>query len=327
MRSASLPMYRSVLASAALCLTCPLIGGCGGSITPGIGPNAAAPYSEHGLSPAAYTFHTLDSLKDPTFDQLLGINDSNVISGYYGSGATGHPNKGYTIVRPYRQKDYRYENYPGSAQTQVTGLNNAGNTCGFWVDSKNVNRGFIEWSGVFTSYRDPKTGKGTVNQLLGINDSGHAVGFYTDAGGVNHGYVLNHESGKFTAVVPPSATNVTVSGINNAGDITGFYGPPSAAVGFLRIGKHFSTFTYPGSTLTQSFGINAHDQIVGDYVDSSGKMHGFLLSSPTHHAKWQSIDDPKGVGTTTINGINDNGKMVGFYVDGTGNTDGMEIIP
>jgi len=44
-------------------------------------------------------------------------------------------------------------------------------------------------------------------------------------------------------------------------------------------------------------------------------MHGFLLSSPLHRARWQTIDDPNGIGTTTINGLNDNAALVGFYVD------------
>jgi hypothetical protein len=327
MRSATLRTYRPLFVSAALALTAACLSACGGAMAPTPASNAVAPFSATNPAPAVLKFRTLNSVKDPTFNQLLGINNLGKISGYYGSGATGHPNKGYLILPPYGQKNYRYEDYPGSAQTQVTGLNNSGSNSGFWVDAKNVNRGFIDWHGVFTSYRNPKTGTGTVNQLLGINDSGIAVGFYTDGAGTNHGYTLDHSTGKFTAVAPPGATNVTASGINDAGDVTGFYGPPSASVGFLRKGKHFSTFSYPGSVATQAFGINIHDQIVGAYVDSANKMHGFLLSSPLHHASWRKIDDPNGIGTTTINGIDDKGRMVGFYVDGTGNTDGMLIEP
>ena len=52
------------------------------------------------VHPAAYTFTTLNDNADPTFNQLLGINNSGEIAGYFGSGATGHPNKGYTIVAP-----------------------------------------------------------------------------------------------------------------------------------------------------------------------------------------------------------------------------------
>jgi hypothetical protein len=48
----------------------------------------------------SYRFTTLDDRTDPTFNQLLGINDLGVIAGYFGSGATGHPNKGYTLRPP-----------------------------------------------------------------------------------------------------------------------------------------------------------------------------------------------------------------------------------
>jgi hypothetical protein len=306
-----------------------LVSGCTGpsAMTPAAAPNAIANPPPAAAEPAGWNFITLDNENDPTFNQLLGINNHGKIAGYFGSGAMGHPNKGYTLVAPYAQSDYTNENYPGSMQTQVTAINNIHDTAGFWVDAKNVNRGFIEWNGVFTSYRDPDTGKGTVNQILGLNDSGIAAGFYTDGKSVNHGFLLNQATGKFTPVTPPGATNVTVAGINANGDICGFYGPPSATIGFIRKGKHFSTFSFPNSQLTMALGINIHDQIVGTYTDSANAMHGFLLSDPLTHAKWKSIDNPHGVGTTTINGLNDKDDLVGFYVDSAGNTDGMLATP
>ena len=42
----------------------------------------------------AYSFRTLDNAKDLTFNQLLGINDSGVIAGYFGSGAARPPEQG-----------------------------------------------------------------------------------------------------------------------------------------------------------------------------------------------------------------------------------------
>ena len=36
--------------------------------------------------------------QDPTFNQLLGINNEGTIAGYFGSGAQGHANKGYTLT-------------------------------------------------------------------------------------------------------------------------------------------------------------------------------------------------------------------------------------
>ena len=117
----------------------------------------AAPVASHQAAATTYTFTTLDDQADPTFNQLLGINSHNVISGYFGSGAAGHPNKGYLLNPPYGQANYVNENFPGSAQTQVTGLNDKGDTSGFWVTANDTNHGFVEWNGVFTSYNDPNT--------------------------------------------------------------------------------------------------------------------------------------------------------------------------
>lgn len=283
--------------------------------------------ASHAAGPS-YTFRTLDDQRDPTFNQLLGINDGGVIAGYFGSGATGHPNKGYTLSPPYHQGNYTNENFPGSVQTQVTAIDNLGNTAGFWINGKGTNFGFIKWNGVFTSYRDPHTGKGTVNQLLGLNDEGIAVGFYTDGNGINHAYELNRNTGKFTAIVPPGGNNATATGINDQGDVVGFLTLKNGSVaGFLLKGTTFTEFEFPHSTTTNPFGVNVFDQIVGSYVDSAGKMHGFLLSNPLTRPHFQSIDDPHGVGTTTVNGLNDNADLVGFYVDSAGNTDGFLAKP
>jgi hypothetical protein len=276
-------------------------------------------------SGSGYTFRTLNNNADPTFNQLLGINNHDKLAGYFGSGADAqHPNKGYTLTRPYGQGNYHNENFPGSVQTQVTAIDNIGNTAGFWVDGNGNNFGFVEWNGVFTSYQNPNTGTGTVNQLLGINDEGIAVGFYTDGKGVNHAYKLNQDTGHFSAIVPPGATSATATGINNNGDIVGFLTASNGnVVGFLLKGQTFTEFDFPNSTNTTPFGVNKSDQIVGAYIDGAGKMHGFLLSTPLKHARWQSIDDPNGVGTTTINSLNDEADLVGFYVDSAGNTDGF----
>jgi probable HAF family extracellular repeat protein len=289
---------------------------------------------------ADYQFRTLNDQADPTFNQLLGINNSGTIAGYFGSGAVVngklHPNKGYTVMSAYTQGNYTNENFPGSVQTQVTAIDNAGDTAGFWVDGAGNNFDFVEWAGGFTSYKDPHTGTFNgvkVNQLLGLNDQGIAVGFYTDSYGNNHGYTLNQDTGKFSEIRTasiPGAVSVMATGINKHGDVVGSYTDGSGTThGFLRKGSRMSVFDYPGIanlTGTTFLGVNTADQIVGSYTMGTGnaaQMHGFLLSSPLHHAQWQTIDDPHGVGTTTINGLNDLADIVGFYVDGQGNTDGF----
>ena len=61
-------------------------------------PAIAKPHNDHS---GQYRFTTLDNQADPTFNQLLGINQHGVIAGYFGSGAMGHPNKGYLLTAPY----------------------------------------------------------------------------------------------------------------------------------------------------------------------------------------------------------------------------------
>ena len=275
-----------------------------------------------------YTFTTLDDQADPTFNQLLGINNSNVISGYFGSGMPGHPNKGYVLNPPYGQANYMNENFPSSAQTQVTAINNKGDTAGFWVNPHGTNAGFIEWNGVFTSYVDPLTpaGRGSVNQLLGINDSGIAVGFYNDVNGNSHAYMVNQATGVFTKI-PHQGRSTVATGINDAGAVVGFDTTAGVTSSFLIENGVVSRFQFPGGSETEAFGINQSDQIVGSYLDGAGVMHGFVLDHPTSTAKWHSIDDPNGVGSTVINGENDAGDLVGFYTDGAGNTDGMLATP
>jgi hypothetical protein len=282
-----------------------------------------------------YAYSTLNDQADPTFNQLLGINSQNVIAGYFGSGADAqHPNKGYQLSLPYQQSSYQNENFPGSAQTQVVGIDNKGNTAGFWVSGNGTNHGFVEWNGVFASFSDPKTPHmtGSVNQLLGINDKGVAVGFYNDAAGNSHAYQVNQATGVFTAINIPGDVSAVATGINDNGDIVGFGTDASkVTTSWLLHAGHLTTCQFPGGSDTQAFGVNDHDEIAGSYLDGGGVMHGFTLTSPLGPAShWQPIDDASSTampGTTLVNGINDAGDLVGFYTDTSGNTDGMLAVP
>jgi hypothetical protein len=316
---------RSISSASAVVGLAAVLAACSGPSTHSLPPTSTMSTLTQGLVDAKkLVFQTIDNTADPTFNQLLGINDKHEIAGYFGSGASGHPNKGYTIVPPYGQANFTNENYPGSAQTQVTALNDNHDTAGFWVDNNGNNFGFIEWNGVFTSYKDPNTKTGTVNQILGLNNAGTAVGFYTDGAGLNHAFSLNQATGKFTAIVPPNGSNAVATGINTGGDISGFETTGSGlVVGFILKDKKFTSFSFPGSNNTTPLGINASDELVGAYVDSASAMHGFTLTTPLTKAKFTSVDDPNGIGTTTINGLNDKGELVGFYVDGNGFTDGF----
>ncbi len=275
-------------------------------------------------------FQTLNNAHDLTFNQLLAINNEGTIAGYFGSGATGHPNKGYTLSPPYGQGNYTNENFPTSAQTQVTGINNAGLTVGFWVDGVGDNLGFFDKNGSFTTALDPNApplgGKTPVTeQFLGVNDLGKTAGFYNDAAGNSHGFVYDINTGAFTSVNVASATSVTATDINDKGDISGFFTSGTGAMdGFVDNNGTITTLTGPsGAATVQALGLNDIGQVVGSFTDAKGNTHGFIYNEASR--TYTVVNDPNAKGMTVVNGINDIGQAVGFYLDHKGNTDGMLV--
>ena len=330
-RAVRLKIGIAAVASGALAATAALaLAGSAGAATTGAAA-AAAPA-------AGYQFVTLGSHHDRTFNQLLGINNNGVIAGYFGSGNAGHPNKGYTIRPPYAQGNISNENFPGSRQTQVTGLNDHGVTVGFFSTQNKAtpaddnNFGFYSAGGHFHEVNFP-TGTPAnppVDQLLGVNNHDVAVGFFVNASGQARGYTFNINTHKFSRVTVPGAAglgpSLTATAINNRGDVAGFYNATSTAVdGFLKFGGCFIKLAVPGATMTQAFGVNDSDWVVGTYTVSGGATHGFIWKPG--HGFTLSIDDPNGVGTTLLNGINDANDIVGFYTDSAGNTDGLLAYP
>jgi hypothetical protein len=181
-----------------------LISSAGASPSSGAGTMSMHAAAGH----VGYGFRPLDDTADPTFNQLLGINDSGLIAGYFGSGAPGHPNMGYQLASG---GSYENENFPGSAQTQVTGLNNNGVTVGFWSNTNNgpgkdANFGWVNVDGSFREVNFPAGSPASpaVDQLLGVNDNDVAVGFYTDAKGNNHGYEYDITDRSFSRVLDPA---------------------------------------------------------------------------------------------------------------------------
>jgi len=293
------------------------------------------------VSPAAaqnYNYQTINNSAEPAFNQLLGINNTHTIVGYDGDGNIV-PNKGYSVTPPYGQGSFTNENFPGSAQTQVVGINNNSTptTVGFYVDGNGNNFGFVNHGGAFTVVQDPNTpttATTVVNQILGVNNNNIAAGFYVDGNGNSQGYLYNIASMSFSAVSDPNAVSTVATGINNGNTVSGFFTDANGNThGFLDLSGTFETFDDPSGngTNTMFFGLNNAGQAVGSYVDASGVTQGLVFNYLTN--TWQTISDPNssstaafGVTGTTVNGINDLGQVVGFYSDGA-NVDGFMATP
>jgi hypothetical protein len=259
---------------------------------------------------AQYAVQTYQFPTDPAFTQLLGINAGGVIAGYHGALV----NQGFTFVRPATFTD---QNFPGSVQTQVVGINNLGNTAGFYVDAAGVTHGFNQVNGTFTTMDVPGT---AFNQLLGINDARTMVGYSsTDPGGGTNQRALSTTGTAANYLNLPANVNSQATGINNAGSIVGFFMPTTTtSSAFSLIGGLLNTFVFPGSVFTQALGINDANLIVGSYLDAAGAQHGFTDLGGTF-----ASFDVAGSVSTTINGVNAQGDIVGFFTDANDNVVGF----
>jgi hypothetical protein len=324
-----------------------LLGAALAASLPVVGAAAGPALADSHGGTSNFHFRTIDNQRDPTFNQLLGINQDGLIAGYFGSGEAGHPNKGYLLNTRHGQQSYMTENWPASSQTQVTGLNDHGVTVGFWSSTNNAgtggnppvndNRAFVTWHGYFIDgdYPSGAPASPPADQLLGVNDHNVAVGFYTDNSGNTHAYTFNISRNTYHHVTPSGITNPSGAAINNQGNIAGFgtdaTGGPSngQTVGYLlRRGGQVTVLSVPGSSETEALGINDRNEVVGFYTTGSGS------SAATHGFTWTPsggfetmVDDPNGVGATTVNGVNNEGQLVGFYTDAQNNTDGFLASP
>ena len=283
--------------------------------------------------PAAYSFRTIDNGGDPSFNQLLAINNGGRIAGFFGSGLHGHPNRGYLVGKPYGANAFKAVNFPGSAQTAVTGINDKGVAVGFFSRTNRANPagnadvGFYLKGGRFHQVKFPtgNVSNPPVNQLLGINNAGIAVGFFSDAQGQAHAYRYSTVNHKFAMLNIKNSPNATATSINGEGAISGFFTNTSGrVVGFVRKASGaIVTLSKPNADVTEALGLNNNGEVVGAYTASNGTF-GFTW---TASGGFRTVSDPNGRGSTIVNGVNNAGNLVGFYTDRNGNTNGMLAIP
>ena len=264
---------------------------------------------------AAYTFTSIASPGDPTFTQLLGINQNGVIAGYFGSGADAkHPNKGFVLGLP---NTFNAENYPKSAQTQVIGINNSNDTDGFYVDGAGATHGFTDIKGAFATVDVPGT---TFNQLLSLNNNGAEAGYYQYGPANAPIFVPYVRQADGSFLLLPIA-NAQATSLNDHGLVGGFFIDQKGNThGFLWHSGSTKTIDFHGSVSTQVLGVNNLGEAVGTYTDSKKATHGFTYN--THNNTFAQVDAP-GSTSTVVNGVNRLGRLVGFYTVANGNTIGF----
>jgi len=172
--------------------------------------------NHHGFLYADGSFSTIDA-PGATATQALGINDLGQVVGTFTDARGEH---GFI----YQGGTFTTIDVPGATATSASGINNASETVGTYTDINSAARGFRYAGDVFSD----------VPKLLsvGINDAGQMVG-----------------GGAFSTIEVPGAVGKTYpTGIDNAGQIAGFYFDAAGLVhGFLAIPIAQSSLTTSGA--------------------------------------------------------------------------------
>jgi hypothetical protein len=212
---------------------------------------------------------------------------------------------------------YTTIDYPGAIATTLNGgPNPQGTSVGTETDTSGVIHGFtLTKQNVFTPFDPPGSTSTTPN---GINPLGVIVGGYVDSTGVTHGFILR--GGQYTTIDFQGALFTTLGGLGPSGTIVGSYSSvstnplcnngPSGACHSFQISNEgvFTSFDPPGATSSSASSVNPFGAVVGNYNDSSGVGHGYLLE----HGTYTAIDFP-GATSTFVGYNNAEGDIVGEY--------------
>jgi hypothetical protein len=199
----------------------------------------------------------------------FGINDHGIVVGQYTTNADTTP--GYVLNGT---AETTIDAPTGPDVVNAQGINNNGLVVGFYMGKDGQDHGFMAH---YNSASPPSSLTGTgiadptipgvpgepgatfvFSQILGVNDHGLAVGYYGDSTASQHGFLYNTNTRQYTFLDNPSegfnnGVEVTqITGINNSGEITGFYTDASGvAHGFVAA----SSVPEPGSLVLMGLGL------------------------------------------------------------------------
>lgn len=163
--------------------------------------------------------------------------------------------------------------YPGAAQTFPTGINNRDQIVGSYVPQSEPLTGFILSNGQFTTL----SVEGDSETLpAAINDSGAVVGWWDTA---LYAYPFIYMDGSYTLpTAPPTAQLTLFTGINNKGEIAGYYLETDSAVskGFIFVNGVYNIISIPNAESVKLGGINDHGDITGTIMTRAGDQPAFL---------------------------------------------------
>jgi uncharacterized membrane protein len=202
---------------------------------------------------------------------------------------------------------FKLLNPPGASYAFAFGINNSGMVVGSYTDAHGTYRGYAYDGGEYKTVVFP--GAASFTQANGVNDTGTIVGDFIGRDQLTHGFLL--AGGRFARFDAKSGVSTWISGINNVGNLTGTVGNDGNTLGFVRIGRSVTLFTFHGF-VTHAYGINAANTTVGFFIPPPfAAYHGFVRAA---NGAISQLDYPGSVSTDCL-GINNAGEVTGFYLD------------
>lgn len=257
------------------------------------------------------TITAFDPPGDASGATLGGLNDAGEVVGYY-YGYYGNSN--LTEVGFLRDASGNFTNIvpSGSTYTTADGINNNGEIAGTWVDSSDGVHGFVYQAGTYTSFNVP--GATSIYGVL-INNNGEVAGYYYDSNNYSHGFVRDPSGTVTTIDAPAGYTDLLIFGLNDNGQVTGWYGVGSGSsfvnYGFIWQAGSFTTFDgSPTLALTFPQSINLAGTVVG-YSCNNGICDGFVRN-PLGAISSLSVS---GAYSTEPSEVNAGGTIAGIWVD------------
>jgi len=265
------------------------------------------------------TLYQLPLVSGSSATIAFGVTDKLAITGYW-LNSSGIENG---FVGPADGSNYTTFNDDPTGGTQPRGINKKGYVTGIDDVSSGNPVDYIPYErspdGTITDVT--KDGAALNYLVQGINKKGTFTGSYENTSGQIFGYTgKNAEYKKDFTLSGITTTGIAGRGINDKGDIVGWYADSSSIQhGFLLSGKKVTTIDDPNGT-TNLEGINNKGEISGLYTDTSGNRHGFTydikkkkfteLTVPdsTYVEVWGLNDD----GVVAIDGENTSGVFVGY---------------
>lgn len=219
--------------------------------------------------------------------QVTGINAAGHLSGLYvdNIGNThGFTDIGGTFTT--------VDNPLSTVFNQALGINNSDETVGYYAPTQAGSPGDVAYSQTGGSFTDINALLPTNfnSQAVGINSAATPwiVGFYQPDAGLTTSFGFLDEGGAITTIDPFGSTFTQALGVNNLGEIVGFYTDADGAQhGYIDNGGAFTSFDPPGSASTTINGLNDKGDIVGFYTNpNTDTVDGFVGTPVPEPSTW-----------------------------------------